>query len=806
MPLAPLLLAGYAHAQQLPGGLDEVFVTAQKRQESLQDVPISVQALGSTKLDQLQISNFDQYTQFLPSVSFINSRPGFAQVYFRGVASAGDADANHSGSLPLVGTYLDEQPITTIQGALDVHLYDVARVEALAGPQGTLYGASSEAGTIKIVTNKPDPTEFSAAYGIQGSVLTDGDKGYLGEGYVNVPLSENVAVRVVGWARRDPGFIDNVRTQRTFPSTEIAPRTPITTDNAANVENDYNQVDTMGARAALRIDLNDSWTITPSVMAQEQNADGSFGYDRTLGKYKVSHAFPEGSKDSWVQAALTVEGKIGNFDMVYAGSYLDRDVDLNFDYADYSYWYDVSYLASGYYFSDYFTNDDGDPIDFSQYVFAFDRYEKQSHEIRISSPQDNRLRGIAGLFYQRQEHNIEQNYQINDLTSDLEVTGREDTIWLTKQDRLDEDYAAFGELYYDITDRLTGTLGARVFKAENSLVGYFGFGEGFSSSGNSGEALCDNKFGDGPDGPNSGADLPDFQGAPCKNLDDKTDDDDTIYKASLAYKFADDRLIYVTYSEGFRPGGINRRGTVPPYKPDQLNNYELGWKTSWLDDRLRINGAVFHQEWQDFQYSILGPNGLTEVGNAGDADIDGVEVDLNWAVTSQLGVSAGVAFIDSELTEPYCAQLGPDGERVNQDPCPYDDDGELAFEPAAAPEGTELPVSPNFKANLTTRYQFMLGSLDAHVQGALVYVGDRESDLRTFENEIVGTLPSYTLVDFSVGVKEGDWAVELFISNAFDEEAEFSRFAECPEGTCGAQTYSIVAPPRLVGVKFSQEF
>ena len=159
MPLAPLLLAGYAHAQQSSGGLDEVIVTAQKRQESLQDVPISVQALGSAKLDQLQISNFDQYTQFLPSVSFINARPGFAQVYFRGVASAGDADANHSGSLPLVGTYLDEQPITTIQGALDVHLYDVARVEALAGPQGTLYGASSEAGTIKIVTNKPDPTD-----------------------------------------------------------------------------------------------------------------------------------------------------------------------------------------------------------------------------------------------------------------------------------------------------------------------------------------------------------------------------------------------------------------------------------------------------------------------------------------------------------------------------------------------------------------------------------------------------------------------------------------------------------------------
>jgi len=167
MRLSPLLLAasapGYVHAQQSPLGLDEVIVTAQKREESLQNVPISVQALGTQKLEELKIESFDDYANLLPSVSFVNFRPGFAQIYMRGVASAGDADSNHSGSLPLVGTYLDEQPITTIQGALDVHLYDIARVEALAGPQGTLYGASSESGTLKIVTNKPDPAGSPAA-------------------------------------------------------------------------------------------------------------------------------------------------------------------------------------------------------------------------------------------------------------------------------------------------------------------------------------------------------------------------------------------------------------------------------------------------------------------------------------------------------------------------------------------------------------------------------------------------------------------------------------------------------------------
>lgn len=803
MPLAPLLLAGYAQAQQSPsqgasvGGLDEVIVTAQKRQESLQDVAISVQALGTEKLDQLQIDSFDDYANQLPSVSFVTFRPGFAQVYMRGVASAGDGDSNHSGSQPLVGTYLDEQPITTIQGALDVHLYDIARVEALAGPQGTLYGASSEAGTIKIVTNKPDPSAFAAGYGVEGNAISGGGNGYLVEGFVNAPLSENAAIRLVGWARRDAGFIDNVRRQRTFPGNGIV------TDNVASAEDDYNQADTYGARAALRIDLNDNWTITPTVMAQKQTTDGSFGADRSLGEYKVAHAFPDDSDDQWVQAALTVEGRIGSFDMVYTGSYLDRDVDTQADYSDYSYWYDVAYAANGGNFSSYFYNDANEAIDFSQYIRGIDLYKKYSQELRFSTPQDWRVRGILGAFWARQEHNIEQNYLINDLAATLEVAGRPDTIWLTKQDRLDQDYALFGELYVDITEKLTATVGARVFKAENSLEGFFGFGQGYSNSGNSGEALCDDRFGDGRDVGAPGADLPDFQGAPCKNLDQKTDDTGSIFKANLAYDLTDDAMVYVTYSEGFRPGGINRRGTLPPFKPDFLTTYEVGWKTSWFDDRVRFNGAAFHQVWDDFQYSVLGLNGLTDITNSAQAEIDGVEMDVNWAVTDGLGISAGLALINAELSKPYCGQL-LDGNVVSSDPCPVDNIG--GTEPAAAPKGTKLPVTPDFKANLTARYQFALGTMDAHVQGALVYVGDRQSDLRTFENDIVGELPSYTLANFSFGVGRDGSAVEFAISNAFNEYAEFSRFAECGEAICGQQSYSIVAPPRTISVKFSQEF
>ncbi|HJY40307.1 MAG TPA: TonB-dependent receptor plug domain-containing protein, partial [Steroidobacteraceae bacterium] len=184
-------------AAQQSGVLEEVLVTAQKRTENLQEVPLSIQAIGTERLEELHVKGFEDYVKYLPSVSYQTFGPGFAQVYMRGVASGGDG--NHSGSQPSVGIYLDEQPITTIQGALDVQPYDVARVEALAGPQGTLYGASSQAGTIRIITNKPDATQFAAGYDLEGSTMTDGGNGYLVQGYANLPINSSTAVRLVGW-------------------------------------------------------------------------------------------------------------------------------------------------------------------------------------------------------------------------------------------------------------------------------------------------------------------------------------------------------------------------------------------------------------------------------------------------------------------------------------------------------------------------------------------------------------------------------------------------------------------------------
>src|SRR5882757_8571663 len=298
MPLASAILvsggAAYAAADTEQGTLEEVVVTAQKRTEDLQKVPISLQVLSTEKLEQLQVTEFDDYAKFLPSLSFKSLGPSQAELFFRGISSG--AGALHAGFLPSSGLYLDDIPVTTVAGSLDLHVYDIARVEALAGPQGTLYGASSLSGTLRIITNKPDPSAFSAGYDVKADKWGRGNGGGGVEGYVNIPLAENAAVRLVGYYEHDGGYINNVFRQNTFqrysptgtPVEGSAPDgfpnfAPITVNNAGMQHRHYNDVDSIGGRAALKVDLNDQWSITPAVIYQHQRTHGSVSFDPRLG-------------------------------------------------------------------------------------------------------------------------------------------------------------------------------------------------------------------------------------------------------------------------------------------------------------------------------------------------------------------------------------------------------------------------------------------------------------------------------------------------------------------------------------------
>ena len=770
---------------------DTIYVTATRREENLQDVPIAINAFGTATLEDLQIDDFDDYARFVPSLSFRSLGPGFSNVYFRGVASG--ENANHSASLPSVGTYLDEQPITTTTGALDLHIFDIARVEALAGPQGTLYGASSQAGTVRIITNPPDTSGFYGQVNAEVNSVAHGDIGYTMEGFVNAPIASNVALRVVGWYRRDAGYIDNI------PGTIVFPTSGIVFDNDPFVEDNYNDVDTYGARAALRIELDDSWTITPQIMAQRQLSRGSFAQESGLGELEVQQFNPERTNDRWYQAALTIQGRIGNFDLTYAGAYMQRQIDSELDYVDYAYFYDA---LAGY--GAYFYDNNGDLVNPNQYIVADDSFTRMTHELRFTSPSDRPVRLVAGAFVQRQTHNIEQNYIIDNIADAITVPGTASNIWLTKQLRVDRDYAIFGELAFDLWPQLTITAGGRLYRYDNSLVGFFGYSEGFSSR--TGVAACRDV--------NGNLLPPQVEGSPCTNLDKETADTGFIHRLNVTYRFTDDALIYATWSRGYRPGGINRRGTLPPYGADFITNYELGLKTSWLDNRLIFNAAVYQLDWDNIQLSFLGENGLTEIRNAGNARIRGAEFDIIGRPTPGLTLSLGGAFNDAEITEDFCLIANPQFDcTIDVD---LDGDGIPEDNAELAPAGTRLPLTARFKGNARVRYEFPLSpGMDGHVQASASYEGRRTRDLRLLERSLYGDLEAYTTVDFSAGIERGPWTAEIFARNIFDERGALGSYINCLETTCGdplGQTqrggivYTIVARPRTIGVRIGRRF
>jgi outer membrane receptor protein involved in Fe transport len=810
-PLAAAILlacpaALMAQDQKTSGGLEEIVVTAQKRAEDLQDVPISIQALGTERLEELNIKKFKDYVAMLPTVTMqpaMGAGSGFTLVYMRGIATGGDGQA--TTSQPSVGMYLDEQPITTVQGNLDVHMYDIARVEALAGPQGTLYGASSQAGTIRIITNKPDPSKFSASYAVEGNIVDEDDTGYVLEGYVNLPLSDNAAVRLVGWSRRDAGYVDNKFGTRTFTADLSNPADDITIENSKFAEDNYNTVDTLGGRAALRLEIGDNWVITPTLQAQKQESNGAFADDLsdfTSGGNAVTHFKPEFSNDEWTQIGLTIEGSIGNFDVVYSGNLLDRDVDASFDYSDYSYFYDA-YYTTGYFAGLHFDNN-GDAIPPVARYTNNDAYKKQSHELRISTPVDRKVRGMVGVFWQKQEHEFQQNFMVEGLADVMlmnygqpNIDRFADTVYLNNSDRTDKDQAIFGSVDWDITDKLTLTLGARFFEPEVTVKGFFGFGLGFNPARVPGSRPSDIDEPGDPANGGSGAFSPvgqgwsrngewrcpsqaDYKDAPCLNVDKGIKESEHISRVNLTYKFSGDTMMYGTWSEGYRPGGINRNPFAGDYTSDFLTNWELGWKTTFLDNTLQFNGAVFLEEWEDFQVSFLGANGITQVANGPTAEVLGTELQGMWAPIDGLVISASMAYYDSELQDDY--------------------DG------GAAKKGDPLPLTPDFKGNVVARYEFPMGTFEAFTQGALMYETSRPSNLDRADNDILGDIPARTVFDLSGGIGKDSWDLELFISNVTNEDAPIGISTQCNAGICGTQSYGIRTIPRTIGLRFSQEF
>ena len=780
------------------GVLEEIVVTAQKREENLQAVPISINVLDQRMLQELNITGFSDYVLRLPNVSYQGYGPGQAQIYMRGCSDGGDG--NFSGTNPSTAIYLDEQPVTAIGRNLDVQIYDMARIEALGGPQGTLYGSSSQCGTIRLITNKPSTEGFEGGYDLGVSSVADGDEGYSAKGFVNFPLSDNAAIRLVGWHEEEGGWIDSIAGTATFS------RSGITVQNSGNadsnfdtVEEDYNTLTNSGLRAMLGIDLNDNWTLNASVNVQVQETDGVFadqpnGADlpggpavTPVGQGKVIRFAQDDYEDEWTQFGLTLNGDLGDWaTLTVAGSYLDREVQYDIDYSLYS---EYSAYVELYYSCEYFY--DPASMGYLYYQNCVDprmQYNNDSDievttiEARLQSSGDGPLNWVAGLFYQTNDHAYFNQWHIppiDDITGNgnainadtWNVRGETDLYFATNQVRNIDHQAFFGEISYDFTDKLTALVGARFFEIEEDLSGFVGtrFAGSYSECAAAGISNNIPRNQTSTSAPPCGSGL-------------HNSETDSTYKFNLTYQFTDDVLVYFTFSQGFRPGGINRVGTtnIPQfYNSDTVDNIEVGWKTTLANNRVRFNGAIYRMEWDGIQLTRFQPSesllGLTQ--NAADAEMTGIEANLDWLINDNWNLSVAMSISDAELSQDFAQ--------------------DASGMPVDAPAGTELPMAPQSKYTILTRYNFDNAAWNPYVQASWAWTNETFNDLFVADRL---KHDSYGLLDASFGVQRGNWTLELFGSNLTDENAEIFKYSR------GGDTRIVANRPRTWGLRFWQRF
>ena len=553
---------------------------------------------------------------------------------------------------------------------------------------------------------------------------------------------------------------------------------------------------------------------------------------QAIGDLKVTHFGPENTQDSFTQSALTVEGKVSDFDIVYAGAWMVRNAHSIADYADYSYFYD-KYYGSGA----FWVGNGGKPtVEPQEFVLQKNHYTKWSNELRVSTPQQLPVKGTVGIFAQRQVHEIWQDYVMpglggnpytynpQGLAKSLTMpTLDNNTIWLTDEERVDRDSAAFAQVTWDITSALSLTGGMRFYKYDNSLQGFYGYSANYQTltGYHSGMKICGP-----PGGPPNIAYQP-FHFGPCTDLNQAVSANGHTELGRVTYKFDPDHLLYATYSTGFRPGGVNRvfdnaiGALFPPYQSDQLKNYEIGWKTQWLNERLRWNGAVFLEDWNNFQFSYLGPNSVTVVQNAASARSKGIETNFEWAAGSGWLFSGSATYLDAKLTQNFCGATLPNSTQLTTN-CPNQINGTftspLTFADGTrtigplAPSGTRLPGVPRLKANLIGRYSFPLGDWNGYGQAAVVYQDASVPLLfpvfyQPGQNgqQHLTELPPYTLVNLATGLERNGMQLTFRVENVFDNRGELTQFAACTPTSCN-QRYIIPTQPRTFWLQFGQKF
>ncbi len=819
--------------------IQEITVTAQRRTENLQDVPISIQALTAQTLRQLNIQTFDDYVKYLPNVTTASNGPGQNEVFMRGLSAGSQASQGSAatGLWPNVAIYLDNQSAQVPNRNLDIYAADLNRIEVLEGPQGTLFGAGAEAGVIRYITNEPklDVTEGSvkAGYGVTAHGNLNADA----QAVLNLPLvPDTLAVRGVIYDDHRGGYIDNVPATFSRKNTDIGihyanygavggacpdgqpnngycvpPGSP-TVNNNNLAGRAINPVTYKGIRVEALYKINDAWNVLLSQSYQTLDSQGVFYQQPNasngahLAPLEVTLFNPAFDKDQFESTALTVNGKIGLLKAVYTGGYLARKVDQAGDYTNYS---------RGVY-ADYYQcvagpgGGTGTCYSPSAAWRSQERNEHQQHEFRLSTPDEWRVRGIVGAFWEDNRLWDETSWLYKSVPActsngapgtpgntgclsnigtipgtyvqDPGVQG-DTTAYHQDQFRETKQTAFFASMDVDLIPKtLTLTLGARHFSFDTfyagSVVSSFGCAEaGVPLGGCHNPAFSYN------------VDAQSFRGS----------ESGFKSRGNLTWHVTPDLMVYYTYSQGFRPGGFNINGgtnhALGPdlvdqyilpraFSSDKLSNNEIGWKTEFLDHRLQWNGAIYREKWDDVQIEFFNPGVVGNLfydTNGQNFLIKGIETQFVARVVSGLTLQASASWNQSKQTNsPVLMDNNPlsvnFGKPITQ---VCSTAGCAAIGNPFGPIGAPSADAPPMQFSMRARYDWNINGYAPFVQFSATH--NDHSFTQAGANPAAGAvistsrsrfeLPAYSTYDVTFGVAKDSWWASIVGNNISNSNA-----------------------------------
>ena len=712
----------------------EIVVTAQKRAETLVEIPQSISVVGGKELERRNATSLEDLPALIPGLAVNTSgTPGVARIILRGI--------NTGGSNATVGVYVDETPFgssTSLASggvtAGDFDTFDVARVEVLRGPQGTLYGASSLGGVLKYVTNEPSLTRVEAR-GRASAENTKGDHlGYSGTAMVNAPLDDALAIRASGFYRRNGGFIDLIGTA------------------GSRVEDNYNSSEIYGGRISALFEPSDHLSVRLSAMMQNLDGHGSSVIEvdpETLvplyGRSSFSEFVPTFSNTRYRLYNMTASHDLGFADLVSSTSYGTLDM--------------KSHANAILPFRALVTQLFGDPATrpLDMFPSVVNNQRKFTQELRLASPANNRFEWLVGLYYTRETAGLRQAYNVFDILAKKPATDVPSPIRVSI-DSVYKEYAGFANFTWHISDRVDLSFGGR-FSRNEQLARQAA--EGILNSG------------------------------PTEYPDGLSSENVVTYSIAPHYKLGDNAAIYARVAKGYRPGGPNilpltqSTGIPRTFASDTLVSHEVGLKADLLDRTFSIDASAFYLRWKDIQLiTVVDTYAINDNGKT--ATSKGAEFTATFRPTKGLTVSINGAYTNARLTADTSAFLG-------------------------GLEGDRLPVTPEWAFNTHVNYEWALsGSATAFVGGGLRFVGKQpvnfDKDYRATHGRL-RMLPSYEVIDMSVGVDFGRWTIEAFARNLGNSHGRTAVSTEAERaGIVNGAALSSIIQPRSIGLTFGADF